>query len=371
MTLVAWPSRILPLPQRGGVTTEHADLAARSQPRPGPIHCTERSRWPWQKVSLAWVMTDLQLAIFDAFWHHTLSHGVAWFTTVVRGEGGSDTPVELTARIAGGYEATMANGRWRVTAQAECDQVTQYTEPAVPSIIDTATLRYLVDSTPESPTDVSSIIKTLGFAGDLSRDLGSGYMRNGVSTLFGKRAIAYPVYPGGSTIRYRSAGFGNYEPSLGVTDYTFVCVFSYGDSVGGDGTYRVAFLGLNASTDFSGWHNQSYTCGVYLEHPYTGGSIPYMYSNGVIVWTGQTRTTKTDTLLVVRRKSGVISGYKNNVAISPFSQSDKIYPNRMNVECAYVSHPFNYRDIAFWDSALSDTDFDTLNTQLCTEYGVT
>jgi hypothetical protein len=36
-----------------------------------------------------------------------------------------------------------------------------------------------------------------------------------------------------------------------------------------------------------------------------------------------------------------------------------------------IGTPYGIRDMAVWDYALSDGDFDTLNSQLCTEYGIT
>lgn len=121
MTITAWPSRILPLPQRGAVSSDHADLTIRSALQPGPWQVRNRSVRPLQSCGLVWMFTDDQMAIFDAIWHHTLSHGAAWISIPIRGESGTVDAVSMTCRLAAGYQATLDRGRWRVSATAEID----------------------------------------------------------------------------------------------------------------------------------------------------------------------------------------------------------------------------------------------------------
>jgi hypothetical protein len=312
-------------------------------------------------------MTDLQLAIFDAFWHHTLSHGVAWFTTVVRGEGGSDTPVELTARIAGGYEATMANGRWRVTAQAECDQVTQYTEPEV-TIIDTATLRYLVDTTTTFPADpVKATIP--GPASDVPKKTGSEPVTSTADVVFGKRGFSTP-----SPATLIHENFGTVRDDDNINDFTIAIVFAYGPyEVGITMTDRGAFGICGTPGLFTGvaWDHYSYPH--YAEHYRLVVYGQNIYTS--LAASDGSTTVRKSKIAIYRRKSGA-TVLKINGIDTACSQETALFKSKnMTIIIGALSYGYSgrlyVRDYAFWDSALSDTDFDTLNTQLCTEYGVT
>jgi hypothetical protein len=115
--MLAWPA-LLPQPQIAGNARRPADLAVRSSIS-GPALARRRSTMIRDACPVSWVMTDDQLAIFDAWWHHTLGHGCAWFLVTLHGETGNATH---TARLSGGYSAASQGGsHWRISAALELD----------------------------------------------------------------------------------------------------------------------------------------------------------------------------------------------------------------------------------------------------------
>lgn len=116
--MIAWPP-FLPLPQRSGNSRSPADLAARAAVESGPQAGRRRFTHARESCPVALIMTDDQLAAWDAFWHYTLAQGCAWFLLILEGEAGQNL---TTARMAGGYQAeSLAAARWRVSGTLELD----------------------------------------------------------------------------------------------------------------------------------------------------------------------------------------------------------------------------------------------------------
>jgi hypothetical protein len=117
MALIAWPA-LLPAAQRAGNSRSLTDPGIRSTNVNGPPIARQRTARTRAACPLTLLLSDDQLAYYDAFWHLKLAQGCAWLRLPLSGEGGVAT---VTARLAGGYQADQDGGWWHVTLQAELD----------------------------------------------------------------------------------------------------------------------------------------------------------------------------------------------------------------------------------------------------------
>ena len=118
MVMQAWPG-FFPLPQRAGNSRTAEDLAARASIPVGPQQGRGRFTHARETCPVALVLTDDQLAAFDAFWHYTLSQGCAWFLLMLEGEAGQNLHA---ARMGAGYQAqSLSAARWLISATVELD----------------------------------------------------------------------------------------------------------------------------------------------------------------------------------------------------------------------------------------------------------
>ena len=119
MALPDWPD-CLPLPQIYGYSVALADANnARGGGKFGPA--TSRNRFTRQSasISVSYVMSDLQLGIFEAWWRHILNDGAGWFT---QQQGGEDLQ-DNSCRFVGGYSAALQlAGYWSVSGQLVVDE---------------------------------------------------------------------------------------------------------------------------------------------------------------------------------------------------------------------------------------------------------
>jgi len=117
--VAAWPSS-LPDPLLAGYQLVPVDPAIRTDMEFGAQRVRRRSAARNDRISLAWQLTDAQMAIFRA-WYETdaqAAGGAAWFyVTLAVGDGGA---MQKEARFDGAWQATRQGGRtWWVTAQVE------------------------------------------------------------------------------------------------------------------------------------------------------------------------------------------------------------------------------------------------------------
>ncbi len=220
--------------------------------------------------------------------------------------------------------------------------------PSVPvDIIDTATLRWNIDS---SDNPISPLVATAG-GFDLT---GGDYVKS--TTAFGAvAAIPNAAYSYDST-----------DPSLlsvwQSDGCTMVLVAKYratlvqeqslfgGQTVSGGGETCIAMQRLNS----------------------TYGQIIVTH-NGSSVILSDIVAPDTDILCVARIKTGSSRAYINNVLYTGSAGGSPIELNRITVgrRIGFTGAKMPaFRDLAFWNYALSDSDFETLNSQLCTEYGI-
>lgn len=117
MVMPAWPS-FFPLPQRQGNSRSPADLAIRSTDASGPALARRRSVRARESCPVAFVLSDDQMAAFEGWWNHTMGQGCGWFLLLLKGE--LEESIHA-ARIAGGYQADLLGGKWRITARLDLD----------------------------------------------------------------------------------------------------------------------------------------------------------------------------------------------------------------------------------------------------------
>lgn len=240
------------------------------------------------------------------------------------------------------------------------------TGKVVTDIIDTATLRYLVDTTTTSPCEpVKATIP--GVVADVPR-YGLVAIETLDTVVFGRKGFCSPVSATGNnqaTVR----------PATMVDDLTVALVISYGPWVSNIVQLnQVSLMGIvGSSSDITG---------VSFDHkhsPYWADHYDLRINNTQIYSTitdgdGATTTNKSR-IVVLRRKLGVTTLKINNVTKSCTQVTGSFSAPKM--ACGFGSIDiggrgrFYVRDYAFWDYALSDTDFATINDQLCAEYGIT
>lgn len=235
------------------------------------------------------------------------------------------------------------------------------TGKVVTDIIETATLRYLVDTTPASPVKAAAIISTIppGTV-NLPHDSGVGYIRSAAGKVFGKRGFYVQEENGPGS--YKSTP---YPAGKTITDFTMACILRLGPYI----TTRDVFsIGLRTQ---AGGYSGIQTMGVPSD-------------NFSILIGGQTIWTTYPAELVLSQEKGFVALCLRRGGITRVivNNAEKIADHKsvtpvvydMSFFCADLDAiQFNHaiRDWAFWDTALSDSDFETLNDQLCAEYGTT
>jgi hypothetical protein len=122
--MLTWPS-FFPKPQIAGNSRAPEDLSIRSSTETGPNLARQRSSFPLEKCPVSFVLVNEWLAVFDAYFHHKLDHGNAWFTITLAGETGA---VPTVCRFVNGYSAKLTEGKhWNVTAEIEIDNTPRLT----------------------------------------------------------------------------------------------------------------------------------------------------------------------------------------------------------------------------------------------------
>lgn len=114
---IAWPSS-LPVPALSGYQFSADATTIKTDMDSGPPRVRRRYTSANTAVTASWLLNDLQLAIFEAWFVQQVQSGAAWFSVPLRNGLGRQT---MTARIPSGtYTAVVADkGRWRLSAQLE------------------------------------------------------------------------------------------------------------------------------------------------------------------------------------------------------------------------------------------------------------
>lgn len=118
MSLPAWPT-CLPYPSLPGYGVIMSDdINARTTGNVGPIYSRNRHTRQIAYIPVSYLMDDIQLGIFEAWFHWILNDGHAWFTSIQSGEG-----LEVnTCRFDGGYSvATQSAGNFLVSGTLQID----------------------------------------------------------------------------------------------------------------------------------------------------------------------------------------------------------------------------------------------------------
>jgi hypothetical protein len=232
------------------------------------------------------------------------------------------------------------------------------TSKVVTDIMETATLRYFVDTQDNS---VGSIKTTIGPAG-YSLSASGLPLASKSSSVFGKPAIA--MSPNATRYSGEPAGCSSF---FTVNEYTMVAVMKHVpywnpqpvDVYGNVGT------GVGVS---------AVTCILIGKDEVSTGHKNIEIYRGTVRLKEIINNSLTDVLVVVRCKGGTCNIFINNTSYSAsytpgyVAGGGRIMFGKTIVTNVHVS---DWRDWAFWNYALSDTDFDSLNDQLCKEYGIT
>ncbi len=242
------------------------------------------------------------------------------------------------------------------------------TGKVVTDIIETATLRYLVDTTPASPTDVATIKATIpGASADIDHQT-NGYIRTLSAKVFGRRGFC-------ASIAENNANYTNtshLSPEITITDFTFAFVFRLGPQKGAAFSYNdvlkislsngLQHTGLSTNHSYGGLKRENFSIYVGTQEIYNS------YSAG----TGA-GGSEIGLVVLCRRASNVTRLIVNNVETACTQRTINPAANTIIASSNDGMNDFNHsiRDWAFWSSALSDSDFSTLNDQLCAEYGIT
>lgn len=117
--MAAWPST-LPPPLASGYSLKPVDATVRTDMEAGAARVRRRTNARNDRLSVSWVMTDAQLAIFRAWFDNAAeaAGGAAWFSTSLAI--GTTGIVALEARFAGPWQAALLGGlNWSVSAELE------------------------------------------------------------------------------------------------------------------------------------------------------------------------------------------------------------------------------------------------------------
>lgn len=111
--MAAWPATI-PAPAFDGYGISPVDGVLRSDQPSGLRSARQRSVSRQSLINVRWVFTEAEFAVFEAWHHHTVLDGAAWFSVSLRNGQGASTH---TARFNGPWEATplAGTGTWAVS----------------------------------------------------------------------------------------------------------------------------------------------------------------------------------------------------------------------------------------------------------------
>lgn len=117
--MATWPTT-LPAPSADGYALDPVDPGIRTEMEGGAARTRTRTKNRNDKISVGWIFTDAQMAIFRAWFENgaECAYGSAWFDLTVRvGTGGA---VSKPCRFAGIWKATALPGtQWQVSATLE------------------------------------------------------------------------------------------------------------------------------------------------------------------------------------------------------------------------------------------------------------
>ena len=115
--MASWPS-ILPGPQVPGYMLKPVQAFDRTQMDDGPARQRRRFRQPPTKIPVSFLLTSqLQMAVFEAWYYYELDDGAGWFTVALpNGQGSTSCETRFTKV----WEASLISyGNWQVTAEFE------------------------------------------------------------------------------------------------------------------------------------------------------------------------------------------------------------------------------------------------------------
>ncbi|MFM0326080.1 hypothetical protein [Caballeronia glebae] len=114
--LVAWPDR-LPSPSETGYSYQAQAPFIRTNMDSGLARQRRRFVRIPTTVSVAWTLSQEELALFEAFVHYDLIDGAAWFSALIAN--GQELK-SVKARMPAAAKVDLVEpGVWRVTAQLE------------------------------------------------------------------------------------------------------------------------------------------------------------------------------------------------------------------------------------------------------------
>lgn len=117
--MASWPTT-LPAPKVEGYALNPVNPSIRTDMEAGAARTRTRTKARNDKVSVAWIFNDAQMAIFRAWYDNPAecAYGSAWFTvSLLIGTGGS---VSSSARFTEIWKATYIGGKkWQVTSTLE------------------------------------------------------------------------------------------------------------------------------------------------------------------------------------------------------------------------------------------------------------
>jgi hypothetical protein len=123
----AWPAS-LPKPLLSGYQLQPLDTAIRTDMDAGKKRTRNRYTRTPTAVPCAWVFSDLQMAIFEAWYAQQIANGAAAFTLTLKNGYAAQT---VTAKFSGPYTAAPDGRRWHVSATLDVDAFTQMSSAAL------------------------------------------------------------------------------------------------------------------------------------------------------------------------------------------------------------------------------------------------
>lgn len=118
MPTLSWPAS-LPAPRRDGYGLKPVDQVTRTTMSSGRQRARRNGLGTPTGVTVNWVLSEDQMALFEAWYELDCQGGVQPFTVTLLG-GLGNKPV--TATFTGIYEAKLAGIHWQVTANLQIEQ---------------------------------------------------------------------------------------------------------------------------------------------------------------------------------------------------------------------------------------------------------
>lgn len=113
--MATWPAT-LPAPSAFGYGYSLADPVARSPFDSGRLQARARSLAPPSRVPVTWVLTEAEMAVFEAWFRHEALDGAAWFSTpLANGQGVTN----VDAQFAEDWQATATASGYSVSASLQ------------------------------------------------------------------------------------------------------------------------------------------------------------------------------------------------------------------------------------------------------------